>query len=141
MTPGQPPQDDDEPWSTAAEHEERVERAHLYRHQLLFLLGILLGMIGGFVTGANLVAGAGLFALAALCWALSGVSAIAARRHMFGSTGPSGAGNVRVRASARSPRGSAIVGVLLILLSLGLVNVAAHLLSTPLANPETPSAP
>lgn len=131
MTRGQPPPDDDEPWSTPAQRKERVERGHLFRHQVLFLVGILLGLIGAFVVGAGSVVSAGLFGLAGLCWFVSGISAIAAGRHLFGSAGPSGAGNVRVRASRRSPVGSVIVGGVLILLSLGLVNVAVRLSSPP----------
>jgi len=137
MEPGQQPPDDDEPWSTPAERKDRLERGHLFRHQILFLVGILVGMIGAFTVGSSVVAGAGLFALAAVCWAVSGISAIVAGRHMFGLVGPVGAGNVRMRASGRSPVGSAIVGVLLILLSLGLVNVAVSLATAATRQPES----
>jgi hypothetical protein len=129
VTPGPaaPRPDDDEPWSTPAERLKRRELAHLFRHQLLFMVGILLGMAGGLAAASSRIASVVLFVLAGVGWAASGVSAIAARRHMFGSIGPVMAGNTWVRPSGTTRVGSIVVGVILMLLALGLVNVAVSI--------------
>ena len=102
--------DDDDPLSSPAARAQRAAQVHLFRHQLLFMLGILLGFVAAFAGGLSLVLSALLFGVAAICWALSGIFAIAGKRHMFGVVGPMGGGNARVRASGHAPVGSAIVG-------------------------------
>jgi uncharacterized membrane protein len=134
-----PVPDDDDPWSTPAARAERAVQAHLFRHQLGFMLGILLGFVAAFAGGLSLVLSALLFGAAAICWALSGLFAIAGKRHMFGVVGPMGGGNARVRASGHAPVGSAIVGILLLLLSLGLLNVAVHVAAAAFAHPPAPA--
>jgi hypothetical protein len=139
--PDPPPPDpeDDDPWSSPAARAERAVRAHLFRHQLFFMLGILLGFIGAFAGGVSLFLSALLFALSAVSWALSGIFAIAGKRHMFGVVGPMGGGNARVRASGHSPVGSVVVGIILFLLSLGLVNVAGHIAAAAVTRAAAPA--
>ena len=121
------PDHDDDPGSSPASRAERAVQAHLFRHQLFFMLGILLGFVGGFAGGLSLYLSALLFALSAVSWALSGIFAIAGKRHTFGIVVPMGGGNARVRASRHSPVGSTVVGILLLVLSLGLLNVAVRI--------------
>src|SRR5262249_3816255 len=67
-----------------------------------------------------------LFLLSALAWIGSGISAIAGQRHMFGGARGWSGGNVRMRASTRSPFGSNVGGAGLGLLGPGLVDVAGQ---------------
>ncbi len=129
--------EDEDPWSTPAERARRRERTLLYRHQILFMLGILLGMIGAFTAAASLYAGAALFVASAACWFGSGLYAIAGGRHMFGSIGPPMAGNTWAKPSGRAPVASKVVGIVLVLLSLGLVNVAVNLVLAAVRPPPT----
>lgn len=116
--------DDDIPDSMTP--EQRRERGHFERHRLAFMVGFLPIVFGMFL-GRSRLAGAILFALAGLSWIISGASAFAAKRHMF--SGVSGGGMfVRVRPSERTPVVATIVGVILVVLGLGLFNVAAQLL-------------
>jgi hypothetical protein len=114
-----------EPWSS---EPAKTKRGHLFRHQLLLLVGILFGIAGVVAAYESPLACLVLFVLAGLAWIGSGVSAIAGKRHMFGrATGWSG--NVKMTPSAVSRGGSAVVGGVFILAGLGLVSIGVRVLA------------
>lgn len=110
-----------EPWSS---EPARKKRGHLFRHQLLFLVGILFGIAAAVVGADSRPASVALFLLAGLAWIGSGVSAIAGKRHMFGGFLGWSAGNVKLRPSEHSPAGAAAVGILFIAGGLALGDIA-----------------
>lgn len=113
--------DDDIPDSMPP--EERRTRRHFERHRLTFVLGflpIVFGMFLGRMRWAAVI----LFAFSGLLWVVSGVSAIACKRHMFSGVSGGGAGFVKVRPSGNAPIAARVIGVVLVLLGLGLFNVA-----------------
>lgn len=115
---------DEEPESSPAERRERT----LYqRHSQLFVLAFAPVMLALVLGGIRVVSG-GLFSCAAACWIASGIFAIRAKRHMFGSACGGGYGMVRVRRSDKSFV-AVIVGGILLVLGLGLANVALQLLT------------
>jgi hypothetical protein len=116
---------DDEDLLDSMPPEQRYERACLDRHRALFVGAFGPALIAVWMGRFPLVSAA-LFGVAALCWAVSGLQAIRGRRHMFGMMGGGPWGNVRVSPSQRSPVGAWVVGVILILLAVGLLNVAVQ---------------
>lgn len=106
--------------------EERRIRKHFERHRTAFVLGFL-PIVFGVVFGRTIVVGVILFAIAGGCWLVSGLSAISAKQHMFAGLSGGGMGYVKVRPSGHSPIAATIIGVILILLALGLFNVAVQL--------------
>jgi hypothetical protein len=106
-----------EPWSS---EPARKKRGHLFRHQLLMLVGILFGIVAAVVGADSALASVVLFVLAGLAWMGSGVSAIAGKRHMFGRAS-AWSGNVKMVPSGHSPMGATVVGGLFVLFGLVLV--------------------
>ena len=117
---------DEEPPSRD-ERDTREERRY-QQHRVLFLLGVLFGTIGAFLARAHdpRVAGA-LCAVAAAAWLASGICAVFARRHMFGGARV-GHWFARTQRSRRDRTGAAIAGGVLVVLGIGLANVAVQLL-------------
>ena len=107
---------------------QRREERSFQRHRLLFLVGILFGTFGAFLARTHdLRSGATLIAFAAVAWLASGICAVFARRHMFGGARV-GYWFARTQRSRRDRTGAAIAGSVLVVLGIGLANVAVQLL-------------
>ena len=104
---------------SSTSEEEHYRRRCLFRHQLFFMLGVFLFVMGslflGFALGGKIAALVVTIGVA-LSWTLSGVYAIEGRRHMFAGMKSWGYGNVVVRPSRSSATGAIVVGVILVLL-------------------------
>jgi hypothetical protein len=120
------PEDDDLPDSMSP--QERREHRHFERHRVLFMVGLGFGTVGMLGGASHPIVEAVSFVIAALSWGTSGVYAITGRRHMFGAmSGGAWWGAVGVRPAVRSPIAATLVGVILIGLAAGLVNVGFQL--------------